>query len=419
MDKFVINGPVKLQGSVEISGAKNAVLPIMTACLAYPGIYTLNNVPVLRDTTTMVKLLKTIGADVEINNSQLVIDTRTCDNPEAPYELVKTMRASFYVLGPLLSRFKYSKVSLPGGCAWGPRPVDYHIKAFKEMGAKVTLRGGYILAEGNLSGAVVEFEKSSVGATGNVLMACINLNEEVIIKNAAMEPEIVDLCDFIEKMGVKIRGKGTSELKVIGVEKNNNEIIIEHEIIPDRIEAGTFLIAAAITKSKLDVCNVIPEHLSIVIEKLKKVGCDIIENDKTITLIPSDNIKPVNVIADIYPGFPTDLQAQWIVLMSISNGKSTVEDTIYIDRFSHIPELNRLGASISLNDNIAYIEGVSSLYGVEVMSTDIRASASMILGAIAAQGVTSLSRIYHIDRGYENIEKKLNAIGADIKRVND
>ena len=417
MDKFIINGPSTLKGEVEISGAKNAVLPIMTACLAFPGVYTLKNVPMLRDTKTMIKLLEIIGADVDVFNDELVINSKKCNNPEAPYELVKTMRASFYVLGPLLSRFKYSKVSLPGGCAWGPRPVDYHIKAFEQMGAKVTLKGGYILAEGGLSGSIIEFEKSSVGATGNVLMACVNLNEKVIIKNAAMEPEIVDLCHFLIKIGVKIDGVGTSELTIVGLDNKTESVNIQHTIIPDRIEAGTFLIASAITKSDLKIVNVNPEHLTAVTDALLASGCEIEIDETSINIFPGKSIKPVNIITDIYPGYPTDLQAQWVVLMSLADGRSMVQDTIYNDRFSHIPELNRLGAQITLEENIAYIQGVKKLYGAEVMSTDIRASAAMILGGIAAYGQTSLSRIYHIDRGYENIEFKLSSIDVDIKRV--
>ena len=417
MDKFIINGPSILSGEVEISGAKNAVLPIMTACLSFPGVYKLKNVPMLRDTKTMIKLLEIIGAEVDVSNDELVINSKKCNNPEAPYELVKTMRASFYVLGPLLSRFKYSKVSLPGGCAWGPRPVDYHIKAFEQMGAKVTLKGGYILAEGALSGTIIEFEKSSVGATGNVLMACVNLNEKVIIKNAAMEPEIVDLCHFLIKIGVKIDGVGTSELKIVGLDNKTESVNVEHTIIPDRIEAGTFLVASAITKSDLKIVNVNPNHLTAVTDALLASGCEIKTDETSISIFPGKSIKPVNIITDIYPGYPTDLQAQWVVLMSLADGRSMVQDTIYNDRFSHIPELNRLGAQITLEENIAYIEGVKKLYGAEVMSTDIRASAAMILGGIAAFGETVLSRIYHIDRGYENIEFKLSRIGVDIKRV--
>ena len=268
MDKFIIEGSTQLKGTVNISGAKNAALPIMTACIAFPGIYTLNNVPDLRDTRTMVKLLEIIGSKVTVNKNQLIIDTTKCDNPEAPYDLVKTMRASFYVLGPLISRFGYCKVSLPGGCAWGPRPVDYHIKALKELGADVSLNGGYIIAKGKLKGNTVQFENSSVGATGNILMACVNLDDTVIIKNAAMEPEIVDLCHFLEKIGVSIKGIGTSTLEVKGVSSNTDNQSFNYDIIPDRIEAGTFLIGAAMTGGNITIKNTNPNHLEIVIRKL-------------------------------------------------------------------------------------------------------------------------------------------------------
>tara|TARA_Y100001970_G_scaffold285133_1_gene404035 strand:+ start:4958 stop:6217 length:1260 start_codon:yes stop_codon:yes gene_type:complete len=419
MDKFLIEGPTQLNGTVNISGAKNAALPIMTACIAFPGLYTLNNVPDLRDTRTMVKLLEIIGSKVVVNGNQLIIDTTKCYNPEAPYDLVKTMRASFYVLGPLISRFGYCKVSLPGGCAWGPRPVDYHIKALKELGADISLDGGYIIAKGKLKGSTIQFENSSVGATGNILMACVNLNDTVVIKNAAMEPEIVDLCHFLQKIGVSIDGIGTSTLKVQGVPSNTENQSFDYSIIPDRIEAGTFLIGAAMTGGSITIENTNPNHLDIVIQKLKEAGCDISIKDSSITIKSSDVIKPVNMKTDIYPGFPTDLQAQWVALMSVSSGKSYVEDTVYLDRFSHVPELNRLGAKIEMNKNIAYISGVPKLFSAEVMSTDIRASASLIIAALTAEGKTKISRIYHIDRGYEKIEEKLKKINVKINRCND
>ena len=417
MDGFLINGPTRLSGEVNISGAKNAALPIMTACLGYPGIYRLKNVPDLRDTRTMIKLLEIIGSKVSKDKNNITIDSRNCNNPEAPYQLVKTMRASFYVLGPLLSRFKYSKVSLPGGCAWGPRPVNYHIKAFEDMGAKVTLDSGYILAEGNLVSSKVVFEKSSVGATGNALMACMNLNEIVIIENAAIEPDIVDLCNFLVEIGMKIEGIGTKRLEVLGIPQNKN-IDISYTIIPDRIEAGTFLLGAAMTNGDVTLKNVNPNHLSIVMDKLKQCGCRLtIKSESVINIQGPEKIMPVDIVADIYPGYPTDLQAQWIALMSLANGDSHVTDTVYLDRFSHVPELNRLGAIINNDNNIANIVGVDKLYGAEVMSTDIRASASLILAAIAAYGQTKISRIYHIDRGYELIELKLSLLGSDIKRI--
>ena len=418
MDKFIINGPTNLEGNIDISGSKNAALPIMAACLGKPGIFKLSNVPNLRDTRTMVKLLEIIGCKIESKNNSLIIDSNNCNNPEAPYDLVKTMRASFYVLGPLLSRFGYAKVSLPGGCAWGPRPIDYHLSAFETMGAEINLESGYIETKGVLHGTKVVFPKSSVGATGNVLMACMNLEEEIIIQNAAQEPEIVDLCNFLIKFGVSIKGIGTDELKVNGL-KSNDFNDVNYSIIPDRIEAGTFLIATAMCGGEVTLDNVIPSHLEIVIDKLIQSGSDITIDNNSVTISSDTNVNAVDIVTDIYPGYPTDLQAQWIALMSVAKGSSHVTDTIYSDRFTHIAELVRLGAQITMDNNIANISGIKSLSPAEVMSTDIRASASLIIAAMSAKGTTSLSRIYHIDRGYEKIENKLNSLGADIKRVND
>ena len=417
MDSFKIKGPTKLTGTVDISGSKNAALPIMVACIAKKGVYTLNNIPNLRDTRTMIKLIETIGAKVEKHKSTIIINTIECNNPEAPYDLVKTMRASFYVLGPLLSRFNKAKVSLPGGCAWGPRPVDYHIKAFKKMNASIVLDHGYIKANGKLKGAIIKFKVSSVGATGNVLMGCINLHEEVIIKNAAKEPEIVDLCHFLVKMGVAISGIGSSTLKILG-SRNSDIIELSHNIIPDRIEAGTFIAAAMMTRSKITLNNINISHIESILHNFKKIGLQIIKNSTTsITVTNVNNIKPLSIKTDIYPGFPTDMQPQWIAVMALSDGLSEIEDTIYHDRFSHVPELIRLGASISLKNNIAEIHGIKSFTAADVMCTDLRAGAALILSALTSDGFTIVSRIYHVDRGYENFENKLSFLGADIERV--
>ena len=420
MDKFKIKGPSRLSGNVSISGSKNAALPIMVACIAYPGIYTLNNVPNLRDTRTMSKLIETIGGKVKKNTNQLIIDTLDCDNPEAPYELVKTMRASFYVLGPLLSRFNYAKVSLPGGCAWGPRPVDFHIKAFEQMGAEISLDEGYILAKGKLHSNIIHFKIPSVGATGNVLMGCVNLDETLTITNAAKEPEIVDLCNFLIKIGVKINGVGTSTLKVKGIAKTDRKVRqITYDIISDRIEAGTFLMAAAITGSKITLDNIVVDHLKTVLEKLEDSGSKIsVTGKSSITIDSTKILKCTNVTTDVYPGFPTDLQPQWITLMALANGLSVVTDTVYFDRFSHIPELIRMGAKINLDKNIAKIEGVSILKGAKVMAGDLRAGASLVLAAMKSNDETTISRIYHIDRGYELFEEKLQSLNVDIVRLN-
>ena len=418
MDKFVINGPVKLNGEVDISGSKNAALPIMCACLAFPGKYNISNIPDLRDTKTMLRLLEIIGCKISYLDNAIIIDTTKCNNPEAPYDLVKTMRASFYVLGPLLSRFKYAKVSLPGGCAWGPRPINFHLEAFKKLGAKVTLDSGYILTEGKLKSAKIKFPIPSVGATGNVIMACVNLEQEVIIENASMEPEIVDLCNFYIKCGVTINGLGSNKLSIKGI-KINKEINIDYSIIPDRIEAGTFLIAATATRGsiKINKCNY--KHLDVVIDKLKEVGASISYDNDSVSINMEKEIKSVSLETDVYPGFPTDLQAQWIALMSLSNNTSSIKDTIYLDRFTHVPELVRLGAKIDMHQNIANVTGVKKLFAAKVMSTDIRASASLIIAALSSFGETHLSRIYHIDRGYEKIENKLSSLGAIIKRENE
>ena len=413
MDKLVVNGGKALSGKVKISGAKNAVLPIMASSLLAEGITVIKNVPNLRDTRTFIELLSMLGAECAFENSTLTIDATTITSLEAPYDLVKTMRASFYVMGPLLGRFGETKVSLPGGCAWGPRPVDYHLKGFESLGAKIDLSHGYILAQSdNLTGGNISFEIASVGATANILMAAVLANGQTVISNAAIEPHIVQLCDVLVKMGADIDGIGTNELIINGVQKLSP---VEITVIPDMIEAGTFLMAGA-TLGDIELENVDPNHLSIVLEKLDAAGCDISSTPNSIKIKRTDTIKPVDVITDVHPGFPTDLQAQWIALMSVANGKSVVTESIYLDRFSHVPELVRLGANISLEKNIATIHGQDKLVGAQVMSTDIRASASLVIAALIAEGRSDISRIYHIDRGYENIEEKFRLLGADIHR---
>ncbi len=417
MDSFKIKGPSKISGAVEIGGSKNAALPIMVATIARPGLYEISNVPDLRDTRTMIKLIEIIGGIISVHNNILKIDTRPCNNPSAPYELVKTMRASFYVLGPLLSRFHKAAVSLPGGCAWGPRPVDFHLKAFEEMGAKVVLENGYIQATGKLSGTDIIFKVPSVGATGNVLMGCFNLNSKLRIKNAAMEPEITDLCHFLVKMGLKIEGIGTKSL-VIYPNNCKSFIKIKHKIIPDRIEAGTFIAAAVITKSKLTLKNVIISHIKNVLDNFTKIGLNIIDSsNNSITIHFTGRIKKLDISTDVFPGFPTDMQPQWTSVMCLSDGKSIMQDTIYHDRFSHLPELARLGANITLNKNKVTINGVDKLKAADVMCTDLRAGAALILAALGSEGTTNVSRVYHVDRGYENFEDKLRSLGVEIYRI--
>ena len=415
MDKLVVNGAKELSGSVEISGAKNAVLPLMAATLLTEGEHTINRVPDLKDTRTFLNLLEMLGAKSTYNNGDLLVDSSNINSIEAPYDLVKTMRASFYVMGPLLSRFGEARVSLPGGCAWGPRPVDYHLKGFEKLGAEIILEKGYIIARAKkLKGAQIHFDIPSVGATANILMASVLAEGKTQITNAAIEPHIVQLCKVLNEMGAHIEGVGSNILIVNGVEKLSPMNV---ETIPDMIEAGTFLMAGA-TLGNITLKKVDPTHLNIVIRKLEQAGCELVVNDNSITVNKCDKLQPVDMTTDVHPGFPTDLQAQWVALMSVANGSSHVTDTIYHDRFAHVPELTRLGADISLNKNMALIRGPKKLKGAQVMSTDIRASASLLIGALIAEGQSEISRIYHIDRGYEKIEEKFKLLGADIRREN-
>ena len=415
MDKIFIEGQKTLSGSVQISGAKNAVLPIMTAALMAEGRSVVTRVPDLRDTRTMIRLMEIVGATCSFENGRLVIDGSTVNNPEAPYDLVKTMRASFYVLGPLLARFGVVKVSLPGGCAWGPRPVDFHLKGLEKLGAKITLESGYIIAEAKrLQGTKINFEFPSVGATGNIAMAAATAEGTTIIENAAREPEIVQLCEYLNTMGACIRGIGTTRLTIDGVETLRSADI---DVIPDRIEAGTFLAAGALL-GEITLNGVIPEHLDSVILNFKEAGCNVSTTSNSVTIAQADKIQPVDMTTAVYPGFPTDLQAQWVALMTLAKGSSMITDTVYHDRFSHVPELNRFGANIKVENNTAFVRGVDALVGAPVMSTDIRASASLIVAGLAAKGRTEVSRVYHIDRGYEQIEEKFRSLGANIWRKN-
>jgi len=416
MNRFIIQGGNPLQGAVNVSGAKNAILPIMAASLLAPGKSVLSNVPNLIDLKTMAHLMRIIGARVEMTEGKMMIDSTDVCYFEAPYELVSKMRASIYVLGPLLARLGEARVSFPGGCAIGTRPVDLHLKAIEKLGAKVSIEHGYINAKAKkLKGAVIHFEKSSVGATINTLMACVTAEGETELFNAAMEPEVDSTVDFLNQMGAKISGKGTSHLIINGV----SELFpVGMEMIADRVEAGTFLIAGAMSTEPLTVANCQPQHLSELLSKLRSAGCDLIVEGTSITVHPPQVIKPVNITTMPYPGFPTDLQAQFMVLMAMANGVSMITETIFPDRFMHVAELNRLQANINLNLNIAAVHGVKSLSGAEVMATDLRASAALVLAGLRAQGETIINRIYHIDRGYDRIEEKLNSIGAKIIRDN-
>ncbi len=415
MDKFVIHGGKPLNGTVAISGAKNATLALIPATLLAGGVFHLRNTPLLRDVTTMSALLRSMGLSIEMNGNVLTLDTTRVNKFEAPYEHVKKMRASIYVLGPLLGRFGKATVSLPGGCAWGPRPVNLHIEGMRKLGAEIDLKGGYIVAKAKrLRGAKIHFDVSSVGATGNVMMAAVLAQGTTVIENAALEPEITFLAEFLVSMGAPINGIGTTTLEIQGVDTLHPADI---DTIPDRIEAGTFLVAAAMTGGTVTLTGVNPGHLSAVIRKLEDTGCRLTSTDNTITIAAPAKVTPVDVTAAVYPGFPTDMQAQWTAFMAVASGTAVVTDTIYADRFKHIPELTRLGADIELKENSAIIRGVNHLTGAKVMSTDLRASASLILAGLIADNTTEVLRVYHLDRGYERIESKLRALGADIERV--
>ena len=415
MDKFIISGGNTLRGTVKIGGSKNAALALMPATLLASGKYQFHNMPDLRDISTMSKLLEMMGVDTDKHNQVLSINTFRVNKFEAPYEQVKKMRASIYVLGPLVARYGYAKVSLPGGCAWGPRPVNLHIEGIRKLGAKIEIDQGYIIAKAKrLKGARIVFNVSSVGATGNVMMAAVLAKGKSIIDNAAIEPEIIALAEFLVKMGAHIDGIGTTRLEIEGVDALHP---VNETMIPDRIEAGTFLVAAALSGGKIKIENCNPNHISSLLAKLEEAGSKLQIGGDWIKIQSPKNPKPVDVTTAVYPGFPTDMQAQWLSLMSVAKGSSVITDTIYFDRFKHVPELIRLGANIELNRNTAIVRGVKQLKAAKVMSTDLRASASLVLAGLVAKGKTEVLRVYHLDRGYERLEKKLQSLGAKIRRV--
>ncbi len=416
MDKFIIHGGKKLSGSVAVSGAKNSSLVLMPATLLTSGINIILNTPEVNDIYTMIKLLNQLGVKSQFENHKLVLDTTNITSQVAPYEHVKKMRASIYVLGPLLSRFGYAKVSMPGGCAWGPRPINLHLEAMKKLGAQIELEEGYIIAKTDkLVGAKIHFDVSSVGATGNAMMAAVLAKGTTLITNAAVEPEITQLAEQLVLMGAKINGVGSTSIEIEGVD-NLKPVQIEN--IADRIEAGTLLIAGAITKSKIELSNINSSHLESVLFKLEESGVAISTSSNKIEIdAVNSEINCVDVTTSVYPGFPTDMQAQWIAFMALANGTSTITDSIYVDRFNHVPELVRLGANIEVFNNSAIVKGVKQLKGAKVMSTDLRASACLVLAGLAAENVTEVLRIYHLDRGYQRIEEKLRSLGADIERI--
>jgi len=417
MDYLKIEGGETLKGSITISGAKNAALPIIAATILSDKGVTLTNLPNVIDIKTLIKLLDILGAKVKYGEKSCIINNGTINSTKAVYEIVSQMRASILVLGPLLARFKECEVSLPGGCAIGQRPIDLHLKALEAMGAKIEIKGGYVKAEApnGLVGTKIIFDKITVGGTENIIMAASLAKGTTTIINAAKEPEIIQLCEIIRDAGVKIDGIGTSELTIEGTDGKPLEFN-EIEIIPDRIEAGTYLCAGAITNSTITLHKVNAEHLRASMNKLEEMGCSFDIDGDSITIKPVKNLNSVNIVTTEYPGFPTDMQAQFMALSIITEGESLIEERLFENRFMHVSELNRLGANIWLKGNIAAVHKVEELYGADVMATDLRASSALILAALVANGTTNVHRIYHLDRGYEDLEGKLLSLGAKIQR---
>ncbi len=417
MDYLEIKGGKKLHGAVTISGAKNAALPIIAATILSDQEVTLTNLPNVVDIRTLLKLLTMLGGEVIHDDTVARINNGTITSTKAVYEIVSQMRASILVLGPLLARFGECEVSLPGGCAIGQRPIDLHLKALEAMGATIEIKGGYVRAEAKngLQGGKIIFDKITVGGTENTVMAAALAHGTTTILNAAKEPEVVQLCEMIRDAGVKIEGIGTSELSIEGT--GGKALSFQTvEIIPDRIEAGTYLCAGAITNSTITLQQVNHKHIRASIDKLESMGCRFDLQENEITIYPAKILQPVNLITLEYPGFPTDMQAQFMALAVMAKGESLIEERLFENRFMHVSELNRLGADIWLKGNIAAVKGVDKLYGADVMATDLRASSALVLAALVAQGTTRVRRIYHLDRGYDDLEGKLSSLGADIVR---
>ena len=417
MDKIAILGGKVLEGTIKISGSKNAALPLLTSCLLTKEICKISNVPDLVDVFTMKELLVSLGVNITKKNSSFILEPNNNISTHADYELVRKMRASVLVLGPLLARFGEAEVSLPGGCAIGSRPIDIHISALIKMGARIDIQDGYIQAkvpEGRLVGADITFPKVSVGATENIIMAASLAKGKTIIRNAALEPEIDDLICALVKMGANINRLNSNTIEILGVNYLKGFV---HNVMPDRIEAGTYAMAAVITSGKIKLLNAEEKYLKNVLSYLKKAGALIQTDRDSIEIEGPNKIKNVNIKTEVYPGFPTDLQAQAMAVMSIANGKSIIEESIFENRFMHIAELVRFGADIRIKGVKAYINGCDILNGAQVMATDLRASSSLVLAGLKAEGETIISRVYHLDRGYENLEQKLSLCGARIKRI--
>ncbi len=415
MDKFIVFGGHRLEGEVKVSGAKNAVLPILTACLLARDHFEIENVPNLRDVHTMRRLLEGMGGETSYEEETLKVDTTTINSYEAAYDLVRTMRASVLVLGPLLARYGQARVSLPGGCAIGARPINLHLEGLRKLGAQIELKGGYIEAKADrLVGTNIRFDFPTVGGTENIMMAAALAKGRTIIENAAREPEIVDLANFINKMGGKISGAGTDLLIIDGVEELHGA---QHRVIPDRIEAGTLMAAAIITKGDILIKDCPIDGMGIIVEKMKIMGAQITQEEKGVRVRMNEEIHAVDIRTQPHPGFPTDMQAQMMALMSLSDGRSAISETVFENRFMHVSELRRMGADIICEGSMAIIRGKKQLDGAPVMATDLRASACLVLAGLVANGVTEIRRIYHLDRGYDHIELKLQKLGARIQRV--
>ena len=420
MDYLQTKGIKSLNGTIQISGAKNASLPLIAMTILASNSVHIKNLPNVADIKTLLKLLSNLGAQCDFLDDRVVVDTTSLNQTKATYDIVKTMRASILVLGPILARFGHCEVSLPGGCAIGQRPIDLHLKALEQMGAEITIQAGYVEARApkGLQGCEIIFDKITVTGTANIVMAAALAHGKTTITNAAREPEVVQLCEVLNASGVTIEGIGTAILTIHGTaEKLIN--IDEFAIIPDRIEAGTYLCAGAITRSELTLSHANAHHLSAVIAKLEEMGSKFTITDDTITIHPSKKIKPVKVITQEYPAFPTDMQAQFLALATQADGSSIIEERLFENRFMHVSELQRMGADISLNGNVATVNGKTKLSGTDVMATDLRASSALVLAALVADGVTNIHRIYHLDRGYDSLEKKLKNVGAKIKRLQE
>lgn len=415
MDKFIIEGGRKLKGRVRIHGAKNSALPIMAAAILGSGETELLDVPTIRDVRTMCEMLRRFGAELDVTDSSIKIRPDNIIHTEAPYEIIKTMRASFIVMGPLLSRFGRARVARPGGCAIGSRPVDLHIKGFQKLGAKIDIVHGYVEAKcRKLKGDRIYLDFPSVGATENLMIAACLAEGETVIENAAKEPEVIDLADFLGKMGADVEGAGSDVIRIQGGRMLTG---VRHRVIPDRIEAGTFMVAAAAAGGDVTIENIKAEHLEAVYSKLQEAGINLSWNGDSVRIKGGRRPKPIDIKSLPYPGFPTDLQAPIMTLLTVASGTSVVTETIFENRFMHVPELVRMGADASIDKRCAVIRGVKHLSGAPVMASDLRAGASLVIAGLIASGVTEISRVYHIDRGYDGLEKKLQGLGARITRV--